>query len=184
MQIANNTHTVAHDRRLSDRGKKKMEEAFKLIGSILGVLGFTVSCLNLYRQRRADRRSQQANINKKQEELQQLLWRQKVAVMNGRRRLKAVAHEARLADAEDVVSEMEKNIRSIDKQIAIIDVTLKDSALDFSGEKHEKVLSQLKAKIHVHINPEETEIRTDEVIDLARRSLEERKRGVGGLGHG
>lgn len=160
-----------------------MEENLKIIGAILGGMSFFVSFLSLWRANVADKRSRTMLVAQKVEELQAMLWRNKVAYTNSNRRFMGALWEAEFAQTKaplsgpmnDFIPKVNKITAHNKEESANIEKMLSKLSSDVDAKRtyDEKMryLREYKGRIMSTMNAEAIEASADELVEMAQPFL-------------
>lgn len=159
-----------------------MEEKLKIIGAILGGLGFALSCFNLWRSIKTDKRARSLILEQKKQELRNIALQGKIALVNGKIRLEELLVEVESQGSAVLVAHVQKHLSRLDSQLSAMQAALKDLSNDPNPEAtYDEILKFFHvyiSKANESVNPDLVEAQTNEFIYLIKRALEERKRAI------
>ncbi|MEI8574004.1 hypothetical protein JWZ98_10960 [Methylomonas sp. EFPC1] len=89
-----------------------------MLTGTLGVLGFIISCVNLWRSIQSTRQAQVLALAQKKHEALSLVMEGEIGNMAARRQLRTVRYEALNADAEDIAQQVSEFIDGHDRALS------------------------------------------------------------------
>ena len=150
------------------------------LGAVIGVLGFALSCVNLWRGIQSTKETRSIAFAQKKQEALSLVIDGEVANMAARRQLWEVRDDAFEIDADDLVEEAEKFIKDYDQSIArLADARLAleaQAAGQMNHDDHVRFIEATIGKLKQITDPKKIAEEVAVFVDPAKRNIALRKK--------
>ena len=150
------------------------------IGTLLGILGFVLSCVNLWRSMQATRETRSLAFAQKKQEALALVIEGEVGNMAARRQLWEIRDEAHEIGATEIVESAGAFIQDLDHSLARLADVRRELEARIAGEMghedHVRLIETTIAKIRQITDPKKISEEVAVFADPARRNIALRKK--------
>ena len=150
------------------------------IGVLLGVLGFVLSCVNLWRSIQATRETRSLAFAQKKQEALALVIEGEVGHMAARRQLWEIRDDAQELGVTEIVENADAFIKDFDRSLVRLGEVRRELEAQIAGEMghedHVRLIETTIAKIRQITDPNKISEEVAIFVDPARRHLALRKK--------
>ena len=150
------------------------------IGTVLGVLGFGLSCVNLWRSIQASKETRSLAFAQKKQEALALVLEGEVATMAARRQLWEIRDDAHEVGVTEIVESADAFIQDLDRSLVRLAEVRRELearlAAEMGHEDHVRLIETTMAKIRQITDPKKISEEVAVFVDPARRHIAQRKK--------
>ncbi|MFT3850955.1 MAG: hypothetical protein QM739_20545 [Propionivibrio sp.] len=150
------------------------------LGALLGVLGFLMSCVNLWRSIKATKETRSLAFAQKKQEALSLVIDGEVGTMAARRQLWEIRDDAKEIGASRLVADTENFIKDYERSLAQLSAVRAELETQVSGQMnhadHLKFIETTMAKVKQITDPKKIAEEVAVFVDPARRHIAARRK--------